>query len=190
MARFEHADDAELVRACVRGEAEAWEALVARYERLIYSISRAHRLTPDEADEVFQSVCLLLLTHLETLRDHSRLSAWIVTTTLRECWKIRRRAREYEDEADPSSLAHLPDPQLLPDEVIERIEQQHLIRQGLMRLPERCRRLLMLLFYEKRPYEEVSRELGLPRSSIGPIRARCLKRLKKVLESFGLFADQ
>jgi len=190
MMRFERASDAELVRACIRGEAAAWEALITRYERLIYSISRTQHLTADEADEVFQQVCFLLLTRLETLKDHSRLSAWVITTTLRECWKLRRRVREREDEADPDSLVHIPDPQPLPDEVIERLERQHLIRQGLKELPERCRRLLVLLFYEKRSYEEISRELGLPPSSIGPVRARCLKRLKKVLERFGLFADR
>lgn len=78
--RFERASDAELVRACIRGEAAAWEALITRYERLIYSISRAQHLTADEADEVFQQVCFLLLTHLETLKDHSRLSAWTLSS--------------------------------------------------------------------------------------------------------------
>ena len=48
--------DEKLVLACRRGEAAAWEALVLRYQRLIYAIPRRACLSEDQAADVFQTV--------------------------------------------------------------------------------------------------------------------------------------
>jgi len=54
-------------------------------------------------------------------------------------------------------------------------------------LPPRCRQMITLLFFEQppQPYQEVAERLGLARGSIGFIRGRCLKRLKRILEDKG-----
>jgi RNA polymerase sigma factor (sigma-70 family) len=181
--------DAELVARCLKGDARAWELLIHRYKRLIFSIARKYQLTPDQAADVFQSVCLVMLKGLEGLKDHSKISSWLITTTLRECWKLKRRDPL---ETDPLEDEHghpvsLPDESPLPDELFEQLEKQHLIRLALQRLPERCRRLLEMLFYEQGEwsYEQISRELGLPVASIGPTRGRCLYKLKKILADLG-----
>lgn len=53
-------------------------------------------------------------------------------------------------------------------------------------LPERCRRLIALLFYDKEElsYSDIARIIKAPVNSIGPTRARCLEKLKKILENF------
>jgi DNA-directed RNA polymerase specialized sigma24 family protein len=71
----------------------------------------------------------------------------------------------------------------LASEVLKELELQHGMRLQLTRLGERCRRLLLLLFYaDPAPsYQEISRELGIPVGSIGPTRARCFEKLKELL---------
>ncbi|HXF45948.1 MAG TPA: sigma factor, partial [Burkholderiaceae bacterium] len=71
-------DDAALVRACRAGDAHAWEQLVRRYERLIYTIPRRARLDADAAADVFQTVFERLHRHLDNLAQPERLQAWLV----------------------------------------------------------------------------------------------------------------
>lgn len=51
-------------------------------------------------------------------------------------------------------------------------------------MDERCKDLLFALYFdpEEPSYEKVAERLSMPVGSIGPTRARCLKRLKKILE--------
>lgn len=180
--------DAELLAACRQGEAEAWDALVARYERLVYTVPYRYGLSQAEADDVFQSVWFSLLTHLPTLRQPERIAAWLVTTARRECWD-RRRGAEHERTytVDP---AELPDPDpwfqtATPEEVVERYDNHQNLRNVLRRLEERCRRLLHYLYNDpaQPSYGEIAVRLNMPVGSVGPTRARCLQKLRELLES-------
>jgi RNA polymerase sigma factor (sigma-70 family) len=181
--------DRELIAACLNGDHQAWESLIVRYQRLIYSIPVKARLSPDDAADIFQSVCLKLLENLSTLRDHEKIASWLITTTTRECWRMFARQKRdnpspalEDDDSDPT--AEIASAAPLADEQIQLIEQQQALRSGLESLPERCQRLLEMLFYQKDElsYAEIARRAAMPVSSIGPTRARCLDKLKKVLE--------
>ncbi len=184
---MQDADDAWLVAACRQGDATAWEILIRRYQRLIYAIPRRAGLDEDGAAEVFQRVCMALLEHLHTIERPDRLGAWLATTARRESWRqLRgRRTSAIEPlETDEEREVTIVDPALLPDEQLERLERQHEVRLALARLDERCRALLQMLFYrpDPAPYDVVARELQIPEGSIGPTRARCLQKLRRLLE--------
>jgi RNA polymerase sigma factor (sigma-70 family) len=187
--KFADSEDRKIIEACLNGDASAWEALILRYQRLIYSIPLKSRLSQDDAADIFQAVCIKLYEKLETLRDHEKLSAWIITTTTRESWRLlARQKREVsvdepasEDESEP--LAFLASDAPLADEQRILLEQQQNVRQAVSALPERCKNLVTLLFYNKDElsYTEIAREMNMPVASIGPTRARCLEKLKKLL---------
>ncbi|HVF49878.1 MAG TPA: sigma-70 family RNA polymerase sigma factor [Pyrinomonadaceae bacterium] len=181
--------DVELVLACRRGEGAAWEALIKRYERLIYAIPRRAGLDEDHASEVFQEVFTTLFEKLDSIEQPERLHAWLVTTARRKTWRIISQGRTShlragDDEEGDAELSTLPDSAPLPDEVLLRMEEQHLVRTALAALDERCRKLLTLLFYtpETPPYSEIAAAIGTTEGSIGPTRARCLQKLLKLLE--------
>jgi DNA-directed RNA polymerase specialized sigma24 family protein len=73
------------------------------------------------------------------------------------------------------------------DEVLERVADEQMLRDAVASLPERCRQLVGMLFFETppRPYQEVAAALGLATGSIGFIRGRCLTRLRRQLEKMG-----
>jgi RNA polymerase sigma factor (sigma-70 family) len=183
-------DDRHLIAACLEGEVIAWETLISRYQRLIYSIPLKSRLTADDAADVFQSVCLTLYKKLATLRDHERISSWLITTTTRECWKVsarnRREAQAPDSGSDDDSnpLESIPSAAPRADEERETLERQQAVRQGVESLPERCRELLTMLFYQtdELSYADIARRMEMPVPSIGPTRARCLEKLKKLLQ--------
>jgi RNA polymerase sigma factor (sigma-70 family) len=90
MADFKHSNDATLIRACLAGEQSAWNTLVERYSRLVYSVPRKLGLSDNDADDIFQVVFGIVLRKLETLRDHDRLAAWLIRTTHREAYRLLR----------------------------------------------------------------------------------------------------
>jgi RNA polymerase sigma factor (sigma-70 family) len=75
----------------------------------------------------------------------------------------------------------------MPAEVIVELEREQMVREAIAQLPPRCREMIELLFFEHppMPYNEVAKRLRLAKGSIGFIRGRCLKRMKKILEEKG-----
>jgi RNA polymerase sigma factor (sigma-70 family) len=186
---MEKRSDTELLRACRKGQETAWEALVKRYQRLIYAIPRRAGLDEEEAAEIFQEVFTTLLEKLDGIEQPERLHAWLVTTAKRKTWRFisRRRASSValrDDEEDTeNALLQLPDNAPLPDATLQKLEEQHRVRAALMQIDERCRQLLTMLFYASVPpsYAEVAIALGTTEGSIGPTRARCLQKMMKLL---------
>jgi RNA polymerase sigma factor (sigma-70 family) len=173
------------VRECVRGNEDAWAALLDRYKNLIFSIPVKRGIPRDDAADVFQRVCLLLLAELPRLRDAQALPMWLIRVTSHECERWRRQEHPYAARETPDArAAELPDERPLPDDELAQLRQEQLLRDAVRSLPSRCRRLIAMLFFEApaRPYQEVARELGLASGSIGFIRGRCLSRLRRALE--------
>jgi len=181
--------DRELLLACRRGDQAAWESLVRRYQRLIYTIPRRAGLNDDLAADVFQEVFATLFEKLEEIESPERLKAWLVTTARRKTWRSINRENRMQtvgddDETGEAELSKLADAALLPDEALIQLEEQHTVRLAVGQLDERCGKLLTLLFYEDEPlpYSEIAARIGTPEGSIGPTRARCLQKLLKILE--------
>lgn len=184
--------DEQLVALCRRGEESAWEALVHRYQRLIYAVPRRAGLDEDAASEVFQEVFTTLLESIESIEQPSRLQAWLVTTAKRKTWRAIGRTKAMrpfatDDNDEQSEMYALADEHMLPDEALVQLEDQHTVRTALDEMDERCRQLIQMLFYQSEPppYSEIAAALSTSEGSIGPTRARCLKKLLDVLRKKG-----
>jgi RNA polymerase sigma factor (sigma-70 family) len=178
------ATDADLVHACTRGDREAWETLVRRYERLVFSVARRGGLDEDAAADVFQRVFVSLVEHLHTLQQPERLSAWLVTSAKRETWRTSRRAAAHRAVHAPvDHAADVADTDATAEDELVRLEEQDLIRRAVDCLDGRCRSLLQLMFYSEQPltYGEIAGRMNMAEGSIGPIRGRCLERLRNQL---------
>lgn len=157
----------------------SWELLIRRYQNLIYSVPIRYRFSLEDAADVFQSVCVILLQNLKTLRNVETLSTWLYVTTRRECWKVaKKKRREVQLEKWDEAFVE-------PEG--EKLILQHRIRQALDLVSEKCQQLLKALYYTDPPmsYDDVSEHFAIPYGSIGPTRARCLEKLQKLLGKKG-----
>ena len=68
------AEDERLVQECLSGDEQAWNRLIDKYKRLIYSIPVKYALSPEDAADVFQAVCVDLFTNLQKLRKVESLA--------------------------------------------------------------------------------------------------------------------
>jgi RNA polymerase sigma factor (sigma-70 family) len=184
------AEDAALVARCRAGDAAAWPLLVRRYQRLVYAIVGRAGLDAHAAADVFQTVFSRLVQHLPKLAQPERLQAWIVTTARREALLARRVGQRTvslsrDDDEDGAPAFDVADDAPLAEDALSSLQQQHRLRQALDALDARCRDLLLLLFRDeddKVGYEDIGRRLGMPVGSIGPTRARCLGKLRQLVE--------
>jgi RNA polymerase sigma factor (sigma-70 family) len=183
-ANLTGSDDHLLVQMCLDGVAAAWDTLVERYRKLVYSIPVQLGLGEADADDVFQSVFLTLHRFLRTLRDRTRLSAWLITTTRRECYRLIKRRRR--DGAFPLEVFETAGESV--DQQTERWETQQTVRRALEKLGDRDRRLVSMLFLDQGSpnYEAIAAEMGMRIGSIGPTRARILAKLQRILEEMAM----
>jgi len=179
--------NAKLVSACLSGDERAWSALVDRYKNLIYSIPLRDGATLQDAADIFQTVCLDLFNELPRLRDADALESWLIRVTTHKCYHWRRKRSSQEENFDENSMDTLSATDRFPADTVAAVEREQMVREAIGQLPPRCRQMIELLFFEHppTPYTEVAKRLQLATGSIGFIRGRCLKRLKKVLEEKG-----
>jgi RNA polymerase sigma factor (sigma-70 family) len=184
--RFKAWPDPRLVRQCLKGNEEAWSALVDKYKNLIFSIPIKYGFSADDATDIFQSVCLELLSQLPNLRNPQALPKWIMQVTAHKCFHGKRQQERTEvvDPNDPKFEQSTPS---RAESILREAEDEQSLRQAVTALPPRCQQLIHMLFFEEpaRPYQEVARTLGIAAGSIGFIRQRCLERLRKGLIDAG-----
>lgn len=187
--------DERLVRECRKGNQAAWSALIEKYKNLIFSIPVKFGLPREDAADIFQAVCLDLLSSLPQLREPKAIAKWLMQASFHKClrWKKDRLNlvddpevldRRREDERNASAGASSKD---LPEEMLYQVQREQSVREAMAALPPRCGRMVSMLFFDDppRPYQEVAKELGIASGSIGFIRGRCLKKMRQLLEEKG-----
>ena len=169
--------NAELLAAAQRGEQEAWDGLVARFGRLVWSVARGFDLSAADAADLSQTAWLRLVEHLDQIKDPEGLGSWLATTTRREGIRLlHKRSLEFPDEHQEEQSDQGKDG---PEETALTADEHAQLRIALAQLPERCRKLLRVIAAtDQANYTEVAAALEMPVGSIGPTRSRCLEHLR------------
>ncbi|HDH02739.1 MAG TPA: sigma-70 family RNA polymerase sigma factor [Actinobacteria bacterium] len=171
---------AELLAAAGGGDSQAWNQLVERYERLVWSVVRSFRLDEAASADVAQTVWLRLVEHCDRIRNPDGLASWLATTTRHEAIrtsKMQRRQTPTDFEFDVEDTTAVGFDELLVDS-----EDRATLVVAFRQLPEDSQQLLRLLTTDPPlDYETIAEIIGRPIGSIGPTRARCLDRLRTLM---------
>ncbi len=174
--------DQELIEACRQGSEQAWQMMLDQYSGLVFSIPRKLGLSASDAADITQLTFTILIESLDRLHDNSNLAAWLSTVARRHSWRMMLRRRR-EGPLNDADLADKSD--LLVEEAnpIKHLETRKWLDYGLNLLDQRCRQLLLALYFDQTEpsYAEIARTLEMRVGSIGPTRARCIKKLRKLL---------
>lgn len=170
--------------ACLAGDAAAWQRVISRYQSVLWLIPRRFGLSEDDSAEVFQGVCLALFRGLPRLKQAAGLTRWVLTTAHRQSRDLARKRRRDAPPLSEPDLAAIPDTAPSVAELQEEAQTRAAIRAAIDQLPPRCAELLHLLYLEADPlsYREVAKRFQIPEGTVGPTRARCLSRLREILE--------
>jgi RNA polymerase sigma factor (sigma-70 family) len=176
-----HARLADLLEAARDGDQKSLSELVDELTPLLWQVARAQGLDRDTSCDIVQTAWLKLLGSLREIHSPRALTAWLITVTRREAWRVRNAGR-MELPARDVLFAELPDLGPTPEEQGVATERRRLLWSAVDQLSERCQQLLRIIAFTTRPdYDVVSMALGMPRGSIGPTRGRCLAKLRDVL---------
>jgi len=179
--------DERLVRECCKGNQAAWSALIEKYKNLIFSIPIKFGLSREDAADVFQAVCVDLLVGLPRLREPKALPKWLMQASFHQCLRQKKDTLSASDGGSNVKEGLETGGSALPEEMLYQVQREQSLRDAIAALPFRCNRMVGMLFFEDppRPYQEVAKELKLATGSIGFIRGRCLKKLRKLLQEKG-----
>ncbi|GAB2987207.1 RNA polymerase sigma factor [Nocardioides montaniterrae] len=174
----EHATDQELIERCRRREPEAWDLLVNRYHRLVYSVALRNGLSAEDASDATQSTFVALIDSLDRIRAEERLSSWLMTVARRQSWKIRNRSRSV------TLLDQVPD---VAEQPLAEWDTVVALHAALAELGGTCKTLLEALYIdaEQPSYAEIAERLGRSIGGIGPLRGRCLDKMRSILTADG-----
>jgi RNA polymerase sigma factor (sigma-70 family) len=177
-------DLTSFVRAAQAGEPRAVTTLVRLFGPMVRAIALRVTGNGHDADDAAQQTWLQLLTSVHQVRRPERFPGWLATTAHREALHVLRdRVRRGPPPAGWVGL--LPEPAEGPESQVERRELHRIVRDALSALPAEHSRLLLDLVCEQRSYREVSADSGRPIGSLGPARARSLRRLEAELARRG-----
>ncbi len=168
--------DPELLERCRGGDAAAWDLLVGRYERLVYSVAMRNGATTEDAADITQTTFVALIDALHRLEDDTRLASWLMTVARRQAWRVRTLSRR--------DLPLESAPETTTEDPYELWDTQTVVHDALATLGGTCRELLLALYFDpdEPSYADIAARLGRSIGGIGPLRGRCLERLRTIME--------
>ncbi len=180
-------DVGALLERAVGGDEDAWEELISRFERVVWSVTYGFSFDDATRHDVFQLTWLRLLDNADRIREPERLAGWLATTARRECLAIVRSASRLVP-TDQVSEA-----EIVLDESSDRLirdERVAAVAEALGEIGARCQQLLGLLTLDPpMAYTEIAEVMDMPIGAIGPTRARCLDKLLRRPAILGITAD-
>jgi RNA polymerase sigma-70 factor (ECF subfamily) len=160
----------QIVEACQRGEREAFDQLVVRYQRDIYRLCYRYVNNHEDANDLTQEVFLRAWRAIGRFRGRSAISTWLYRIGVNACLNFRAARRPPAQEL-PETLA---DPRIGAAQRVEHAQQARRVREAVARLPEKQRATLILKIYHELTHQEVAQVLG---STVGTVKANLFHAL-------------
>jgi len=178
-----------LIKAAQRGDLEAFNLLILRYQNLLFGV--ALRLLNDEdvAADAVQEALISAFRRFHTFRGDS-LRSWLARVVVNACYdEMRRKRRQHSvplellnSEGEEIETSYwLVDPQADPELQFESSELERAIQASLDKLPPIYRLMLVLVDIEGLSYEEAASAAGVP---VGTVKSRLHAAMLKLTESF------
>lgn len=170
--------DADLVRRAKAGELQAFEELVSRHERQIYTLASRILQNPHDAEDVTQQSFLSALEHLASFREEASFATWLNRIATFAALKVIRKRKGLdtvsleaatEPQEDYDSIPHpeyISDWKESPEQLVERNETRRLLEEALARLDEKHRLVFLLRDVEGLSGKETAAALGLSEANV------------------------
>ncbi|MEU0881609.1 sigma-70 family RNA polymerase sigma factor [Lentzea sp. NPDC005914] len=173
---------AELFLEVRAGNRDRLDELVATLTPVLWQVARAQGLDRASSQDVVQMTWLHFLKDIERIHTPAAVVGWLVTTTKREAWRMRRA----ETNTEPVEGFDKADEAATPEEAVVLGDEHRRLWEAVGTLSRRCQELLRVVAFVPRPsYVELAGRLGMPVGGVGPTRGRCLAQLRATLAGDG-----
>ncbi len=185
--------DEELLARFCRGQAEAFGALLRRYERELYGYLRRYLGDSELAEDVFQNTFLQLYVKSEQYEQGRPVRPWLYTIATHQAIDALRRNGRHQAVSLDQSLKELPDGEIRsllelvetrgpgPLDAAQGEERRERVRASVDQLPDFLRQVVILAYYQGLKYREIAHILGIP---VGTVKSRLHAALVKLQEAW------
>lgn len=170
----------DLLEACRRGDAGAFEELVEQTQRQVYTL--AYRLVGDrhEAEDVAQEAYLRVFRSLRGFRQEARFETWLYRIVTNAAFSHLRRKGRFGDVLAEGQESAVEEPEVRPVEAaIDRDE----VKRALQGLTLGARTVVVLKDVYGLSCQEIADEMGLSEAAVKVRLHRARKRLKDAIWS-------
>jgi RNA polymerase sigma-70 factor (ECF subfamily) len=176
--------DSQIIERTLRGEHDAFNLLVYRWERQIYGLTLRMLGRDDEAKDATQDTFISAYRNLSKFRGEAKFSSWIYRIALNICnTKLRGRPKNVvsiEEQQEASGFELAADCADLADGIQKAQVTEH-VRRALQGLPPDMRQVIVMKEYEGLKFSEIAEILGIPISTVKTRMYTGLGELRKRL---------
>lgn len=172
-------DDAALVKRSLAGEPAAFEALVSRHQRALFTVACRMLGNRDDASDALQASLLKAYQHLGSFDPRRRFFSWIYRIVVNECLNMLR-ARRPEDALNPE----MPGPGTPFDRMVDG-ERASRVQQALLALTPEARAVIVMRHFGELSYDEMADVLGVPSKTVKSRLYSARQRLGELLLGWG-----
>src|SRR3954462_2813311 len=136
-----------LIRRCLAGDQQAWEAIVRQYRRKVFNVAYKFVGRHDEAEDLAQDIVIKIFKSLNTFDSRANFQTWLISVSRNLCidhYRSVRKERETIDrDVDASELSprsHDPGPVA----ALEQQDRVQLLKEAMGALPETLRTAVLL----------------------------------------------
>jgi RNA polymerase sigma-70 factor (ECF subfamily) len=168
-------EDAALVRRSLGGDTAAFEALVAKYERVLFRVAVRMLGDREDARDAAQAALISAYRRLDSFDVNLRFFSWLYRILLNECLNARRSRRPQEAVTPDMLLA------ASPLESLEAAERRQRVQQALLALPHDYRVVIVLRHFAELGYDEIAATLDIPAKTVKSRLYTARQRLTELL---------
>lgn len=161
-----------LIDACLRGDQQAWNAIVQRYRRKVFNVAYTFVGRHEEAEDLTQEIFLKVFKALNAFDRRANFQTWLVSVGRNLCIDHYRRVRKERETIDRRVDAAEVGPAAAgsdPLARLQRADQRDLLRRAMLRAPAVLREAVLLRDMQELTYDEIARRLALP---VGTVKSR------------------
>ncbi len=180
------ADLPALLASARRGEGDAWATLVSLYARRVYAFARSKRLSPDESEEIAQSVFATVSIKVQRgeYDERGSFESWLfqiaanrVRDRLRKAKRGAKAMDALRDAADAPGRSNRPEREPTDD------AELRAMRDAIATLPDADREVLELRHHAGMSFKHIAAMLDQPLGTVLARHHRALRKLRDWIES-------
>ena len=173
-----------VIRRVQHGDTEAFELLVAAYEKTVYNVALQMTGSREDAQDLTQDAFLKAYSSLDSFRGDSKFSSWLYRIVSNLCLDFKRRqgrrpsaSLTVEDDEGETLQLDIADESQSPETLLEQKLTREAVQRGLRELPDEQRQILLLREIQGMSYEEIGEVMHL---EAGTVKSRIFRARKKL----------
>lgn len=188
-------DENKLIKKAQKGDASAFEKIIAEYQNVVYSIAYRYAENSEDAADMSQEIFIKMFRNINTFQFKSKLSTWIYRVATNTCIDLVKKTKNdrntysiddgYENSDGETKYSEIADDSSRPDVALEEGEVRDVINMAISRLNEDYRLVIILRDIQGLSYDEISEIVGC---SVGTVKSRISRGRKNLREI--LFEDR